>query len=229
MSTRLIKTIKRAVTAFHAGYGTKVSRAGFVATNRCDPYPKLQGSNIFDGFSKIDQGRSLLACTTRMLEIQQTRRTEVHPVGICPTCPGTKQGLRTHILAASTIHFSKNKTVSRRYVADNFRRLRRLLPVTGEANLIVTFVAVNGVLRNFSGLSRLALTVTFHCTDTRYRPGADANLRPIRSSCRYEQYANDDERFVPADCKSVAKSNVRRKNHSLPPFNHRGRFHAGGR
>src|SRR5206468_10572014 len=89
----------------------------------------VQGSNIFDGISKIDQGRSLLACNTRMFEIlidttDPVRRPESDAPGSVRTAP-VHRNFRTHILAASTIHFSKNKTVSRRNVADNFRCLRR--------------------------------------------------------------------------------------------------------
>jgi hypothetical protein len=57
-----------------------------------------------------------------------------------------------------TIHFSKNKTVSRRNVAYNFRCPRRVFPggwvPIGEANLIVVSMAVNGELRIFSELSK---------------------------------------------------------------------------
>ncbi len=123
---------------------------------------KLQGSNIFDGFSKIDQGRSLLACTTRMFEIlidvtDSVAKPKPAASGSVRTTP-VHQSFRTHILAASDYSLFKEQdgfpSKRRRQLSLPSSCFQSVLRPIGEANLIVVFFAVNRVLRIFSGLSK---------------------------------------------------------------------------
>ena len=97
LSTLKFKTNFRVCYCLRAGKGAKVSPD---VTRLSLGLIGMQGSNIFDGFSKIDQGRSLLACTTRMFEILKMKQSEAHLIRICPN-HSVHQNFRTHILAAS--------------------------------------------------------------------------------------------------------------------------------
>jgi hypothetical protein len=118
--------------------------------------PSVQGSNIFDGFSKIDQGRSLLACTTRMFEILSMRQTEVCLTRICPNHISTSMRLNPHPRGIRLFTFQR----TRRFPVETSRTTFVVFVVCspiGEANLIVVFFTVNGVLRIFSGFSKFPL------------------------------------------------------------------------
>ncbi len=154
---------------------------------------KLQGSNIFDGFSKIDQGRSLLACTTRMFEIlidvtDPVAKPKPASSGSVRTTP-VHRSFRTHILAASTIHFSKNKTVSRRIVADNFRCLRRvsnqLSPDWGGESYR-RFLRCQPDVENFFRTLKASVKLdVFDCRDRSYRHTAEKTFVRFRDEIPY--------------------------------------------
>jgi len=152
------------------------------------------------------------------------RTAQVHP------------SFRTHILAASDYSLFKEQ--------DGFPSKRRKATFVafvvfvvfsinsfpnGEANLIVVSFAVNGVLRIFSGLSKPRLSSTYSHSRTQVIGTSPKKLSSVFSTCvRTNSTRTYAEKFVPADCK-VLQSNGRRRNHSLPPFTHRGRLHANGR
>jgi hypothetical protein len=104
----------------------------------------------------------LLACTTRMFEIQialpflrLSREREPRKSNDLDRSDNyccTQQFLSTHPRGCPTIHLSKS--LLQQSASNNFRRLRRVFPTipfrcsrVGEANTIVRFLPVNGSFR----------------------------------------------------------------------------------
>jgi hypothetical protein len=121
-----------------------------------------------------------------------------------------------------TIHFSKNKTVSRRNVANNFRCFRRVFPDWGGESYR-RFVHCQRVVKNFFRTLEDSVNGSYFTARTQV-----IGLTPIQTFVHLTRrrhvtvLTSKSVRSSQPIGKGVAKCNVRQRNHSLPPVQSQG-------